>query len=208
MQESASSERSGGAQSRSVAVWVTMLIASIASLVASFVLAVDALVLAENPNADLGCNINSVISCGTVAGSWQSQLLGFPNAYLGLITEPVVITIAVASLGGVRFPRWFMLSAQVFYTVGLLFAYWLFHQAMFDIGALCPWCMLVTLATTLVFFEMTHVNIRQDNLFLPPRVQRTAHELLDAKLDVIAVVVWILVLVLAVVLKYGEALFA
>jgi uncharacterized membrane protein len=208
VQESAASERPVGAQWRSVAVWVTMLIASIASLVASFVLAVDALTLAENPNADLGCNINSVISCGTVAGSWQSQLLGFPNAYLGLITEPVVLTIAVASLGGVRFPRWFMLSAQVVYTVGLLFAYWLFHQAMFDIGALCPWCMLVTLATTLVFFEMTHVNIRQDNLFLPPRVQRAAVELLDAKLDVIAVVVWILVLVLAVVLKYGEALFA
>jgi uncharacterized membrane protein len=189
-------------------VWVTMLVASAASLVASFVLAVDALRLAEDPTADLGCNINAVISCGTVAGAWQSSLLGFPNAFLGLVTEPVVITIAVASLGGVRFPRWFMFSAQVVYTVGLAFAYWLFQQAMFDIGALCPWCLLITLATTLVFFEMTYVNIRDDNLFLPRRVQSALVSLVRSNLDLMAVVAWVLVLVLAVVLKYGEALFA
>jgi uncharacterized membrane protein len=189
-------------------VWVTMLVASVASLVASFVLAVDALRLAEDPTADLGCNINAVISCGTVAGAWQSSLLGFPNAFLGLVTEPVVITIAVASLGGVRFPRWFMVAAQVVYTVGLAFAYWLFHQAMFDIGALCPWCLLITLATTLVFFELTYVNIRDDNLFLPRRVQSALTSLIRSHLDLMGVVAWILFLVLAVVLKYGEALFA
>jgi uncharacterized membrane protein len=192
----------------SVTVWVTMLVASAASLVASFVLSVDALRLAENPNADLGCNINAVISCSTVADSWQASVLGFPNAFLGLMTEPVVITLAVASLGGVRFPRWFMLSAQVVYTVALAFAYWLFHQAMFDIGALCPWCLTVTVATTLVFFEMTYVNIRDDNLYLPRRVQSALTGFIRSNLDLMLLVVWLLVLVLAVVLKYGEALFA
>lgn len=191
-----------------VTVWVTMLIASVASLVASFVLSIDALRLAEDPTADLGCNINAVISCGTVASSWQSSLLGFPNAFLGLMTEPVVITIAVASLAGLKFPRWFMVTAQAIYTLGLVFAYWLFQQAMFEIGALCPWCLLVTLATTLVFFEMTYVNIRDDNLFLPRRVQAALTRFVRSDLDMILVVVWVLVLVLGVVLKYGEALFA
>ncbi len=191
-----------------VTVWVTMLIGSAASLVASFVLAFDALKLAEDPNADLGCNINAVISCGTVAQAWQSSVLGFPNAFLGLMTEPVVITIAVAGLAGVRFPRWFMLAAQVVYTVGLAFAYWLFHQAMFDIGALCPWCLLVTVATTLVFFEMTYVNIRDGNLYLPRRLQRSLSHAIRTNLDLMLLVTWLLVLVLAVVLKYGSALFA
>ena len=191
-----------------ITVWVAMLIGSAASLVASFVLAIDALRLAEDPNADLGCNINAVISCGTVANSWQASVLGFPNAFLGLMTEPVVITIAIAGLAGVRFPRWIMLSAQIVYLVGFSFAYWLFEQAMFDIGALCPWCLLVTLATTLVFFEMTYVNIRDDNLFLPRRLQRALTALIRSNLDLVLVVVWVLVLVLAVVLKYGEALFA
>jgi uncharacterized membrane protein len=190
------------------AIWGAMLLSSLVSLVASFVLSVDAIRLAENPNVDLGCNINAVISCGTVAGSWQSSVLGFPNAFLGLITEPVVITLAVASLAGVRFPRWFMLSAQVVYTVGLAFAYWLFYQAMFEIGALCPWCLLVTLSTTFVFFELTHVNIRDDNLFLPRRVQEALASAVRWNLDLLAVVAWVLLLVLAVVLKYGDALFA
>jgi uncharacterized membrane protein len=191
-----------------VTVWVTMLIASVASLVASFVLSIDALKLAKNPQADLGCNINAVINCGTVAASWQSSLLGFPNAFLGLMTEPVVITLAVAALSGVRFPRWFMLSAQVVYTLGLVLAYWLFGQAMFEIGALCPWCLLITLATTLVFFEMTYVNIRDDNLFLPRRAQSALTSFVRSDLDIMLVVAWVLVLVLAVVLKYGEALLA
>ncbi|CAL9461398.1 hypothetical protein SUDANB95_02630 [Actinosynnema sp. ALI-1.44] len=50
----------------------------------------------------------------------------------------LVSTIAVACLGGVRFPRWFMFTAQVVYTAGLGFAYWLFFQSMFRIGALSP----------------------------------------------------------------------
>jgi uncharacterized membrane protein len=197
-----------GPMSRHRAVWATMLVASVASLVASFVLSVDALRLAEDPTADLACDINAVLSCGTVAGAWQASLLGFPNAYLGLVTEPVVITIAVAGLAGVRFPRWFMLAAQAVYTVGFGFAYWLFHQAMFDIGALCPWCLLVTVATTLVFAEMTHINIRERNLGLPDRVQDRLEELLRLRVDVLVVVVWLLVLALLVVLRYGEALLA
>lgn len=191
-----------------ITVWVTMLVASFASLVASFVLSIDALTLAKDPNADLGCNINAVISCGTVGTSWQASLLGFPNSFLGLVFEPAVITMAVASLAGLRFPRWFMFSAQVIYTVALLFAYWLFEQAMFEIGALCPWCLLVTLATTLVFFEMTYVNIRDNNLFLPRQVQSGLTALVRSDLDIMLVTAWLLAVVLAVVLKYGEALLA
>ncbi|WP_051247311.1 vitamin K epoxide reductase family protein [Nocardioides halotolerans] len=191
-----------------VTAWVTMLVASLASLVASFVLSVEAVTLAKDPDADLGCNLNAVISCGTVGTSWQASVLGFPNAFLGLVFEPAVIVLAVAGLAGVRFPRWFMLAAQVVYTIALGFAYWLFEQAMFEIGALCPWCLLVTLATTLVFFEMTYVNVRDDNLFLPRRVQAALAGFVRSNLDLVLVVAWLLVLVLAVVVEYGEALFA
>ncbi|GLH99732.1 vitamin K epoxide reductase family protein [Phytohabitans aurantiacus] len=189
--------------------WIfgTMLFSACLSLLASFVLSVDALRLAQDPDADLSCDINAVISCGAVGSTWQAELFGFPNAFLGLVAEPVVITIAVASLGGVRFPRWFMFSAQVAYTLGVAFAYWLFYQAMFNIGALCPWCLLVTVSTTLVFATLTRVNIRDSNLFLPPRVSAALKSAIAADLDAIAVTIWLLVVTLAVVLKYGAALF-
>ena len=188
-------------------IYGTMLVSACLSLLASFVLSVDAVRLAADPTVALSCNINSVISCGTVATSWQASLFGFPNAFLGLAAEPVVITIAVASLGGVRFPRWFMFSAQVVYTIGVLFAYWLFYQAMFHIGALCPWCLLVTVSTTLVFATLTHVNIRDGNLPLPSRMLSALRNAIAADLDTIAVTIWLLALALAVVTKYGNALF-
>jgi uncharacterized membrane protein len=188
-------------------IYGTMLFSASLSLLASFVLSVDAVRLAEDPNVGLSCDINAVISCGTVATSWQAQLFGFPNAFLGMVAEPVVITIAVAGLTGVRFPRGFMFAAEVVYTLGVVFAYWLFYEAMFDIGALCPWCLLVTVSTTLVFATLTHVNIRDDNLYLPPRMQGAAARFIDADLDVLVVTIWLLVIVLAVTTRYGKALF-
>ena len=141
-----------------------MLISSALSLVASLVLAIEAVRLAANPFEKAACDISAKISCSTVGLSWQAQLLGFPNAFLGLIFEPIVLTTGVALLGGVRFPRWFMLSAQGLYTIAIAFAYWLFLQAYFVIGALCPWCLLVTVTTTLVFMSLTRINILEGNI--------------------------------------------
>lgn len=189
-------------------IFATMLVFALASLVASFVLSIDALVLAADPGATLACDVNSVISCGTVAQSWQAQLFGFPNAFLGLVAEPVVITLAVASLGGVRFPRWFMLGAQTMYTLGLLFAYFLFSQSMFVIHALCPWCLLITVATTIVFAELTHVNIREAYLPLPRRWRASAQQAVAADVDVIVWAGWLVLLALLVFAKYGVGLFS
>ena len=96
---------------RHVGAYVEMLISSLIGLVASLILSIEAITLATNPAAVLSCDISSKISCGVVAQTWQAQLFGWPNSFLGLIAEPVVITVAVAALGGVRFPRWFMLTA-------------------------------------------------------------------------------------------------
>ena len=144
-----------------------------------------------------------MISCGKVGVSWQASLFGFPNAFLGLIAESVVITIAVASLGGVRFPRWFMLSAQVVYTFGPIFAYWLFSQSLLVIHALCPWCMVLYLSTTLVWWLLARFNIREGNLFLPPGLDR-ARELVRSGNDVFVVAAWLVLLVALVLAKYGS----
>lgn len=45
-----------------------------------------------------------------------------------------------------------MPTALGFYSISFVFAYWLFFQSYFVIGALCPWCLTITVTTTLVFF--------------------------------------------------------
>ena len=185
---------------RHTGAYIEMLVSSLLGLVASLVLSIDAIKIAENPDVILSCDISSKISCTTVGSTWQANLLGFPNAFLGLITEPIVITVAVAALGGVRFPRWFMLIAQTFYSIGFLFAYWLFYQAYFVIGALCPWCLLITVTTTLVFTSLTCVNLADGHL--GARLQRITRKPLAYGLDIAGTVIWLALLAAMVITKY------
>lgn len=184
-----------------------MLVGALISLLAAFVLSIDAVELAANPDAVLACDVNAVISCGTVGVAWQSALFGFPNSFLGLIAEPVVITIAVAGIAGVRFPRWFMVAAQTVYLFGLIFAYWLFYQSMFVIGALCPWCLTVTASTTLVFISMLHWNILENNLYWPPKLQAWAMGIVRSGAFGILTALWFVLLAVAILAKYGTAIF-
>ena len=180
--------------------WAEMAISSLIGLIASLVLSIEAVVLAENAGAELACNLSERISCGSVALSWQASLLGFPNAFLGLIAEPIVLTVAVAGLGGVRFPRWFMLTAQGIYTIGLAFAWWLFAQSYLVIGKLCPWCLLITVTTTLVFTSMTRINLLEGNL--GQKAKDKTEGLLAAKADVWGSATIIMIGAFAVWYKY------
>ena len=183
-------------------VYAEMLVFAVISLFASFVLAIDAIELAADPNAQFSCDISATISCSKVGLSWQANLLGFPNAYLGLMAEPVVITIAVAGLSGVRFPRWIMLGAQIVYSIGFVFAYWLFFQSYFVIGALCPWCLLVTVTTTLVFASITRVNLLDNNLGLSPRAHAAVSRWLRLGVDTWITVILIAIMAAMVIYQY------
>ena len=156
-------------------IFTSMLVGALFSLLASFVLSVEAVELAKNPEAELSCSINVVLNCATVALHPSANMLGFPYSFFGLMAEPVVITVAIAGLAGVAFPRRFMFVAQIGYTLGFLFAWYLFYTSFFIIQALCPWCLLVTLTTTLVWFAITRYNIRENNLYLPKEVSKKLH---------------------------------
>lgn len=190
--------------------WIfgSMLVGSALSLLAAFVLSVEAVQLAKNPNASLSCSVNVIVNCATVAKHPTANMFGFPNSFLGLITEPIVITVAIAGLSGIKFPRKFMFTAQVFYTLGFMFALYLLSISLFVIGALCPWCLLVTLTTTLVFFAMTRYNVREGNLYLP---KRTAHHLkswFERDYDKLVMWAFIAFLVAVILVKYGKGLFS
>ena len=188
-------------------IFASMLVGAIGSLIASFVLSVEAIELAKNPHAVLSCSINIVLNCATVGIHPSAHLFGFPNSFLGLIAEPVVITVAIAGLAGVKFPRLFMLVAQLCYPLGLIFAFWLFGTSYFVIGALCPWCLLVTATTTFVWFSITRYNIREKNLYLPSRTQAHLHRFIEKDYDKVMLFGVVTLLVAAIIFKYGNSLF-
>ena len=181
---------------------VEMVISGFIGLVTSFVLSIEAWQLAADSSARFGCDISSVLSCSAVAQTWQARILGFPNAFLGIFFEAVVLAISVALCAGVRFPRWYMLGTNLLYTVALFFAFWLFSQSYFVIQVLCPGCLLITLTTTLVFAGLTRINVRDGVIPAPQGLRRAVAQGLDWAL-------WGLIIfgvVAMVVAKYGVKL--
>lgn len=189
-------------------VFGTMLIAGIIALAASFVLTLEKFHLYENPDAILSCSFNVVLNCSTVMQTWQSSLFGFPNMIIGLMAFAVVITVAVVGLTGIKMPRWFLVATQIGYLLGAIFAYWLFFQSMYAIQVLCPWCLVVTVTTTLIFSSMLHYNLKQNTFNLPKKADKKVQQFLSGGYHQLVVAGWLALMVALVFIKFGEALFA
>ncbi len=190
--------------------WIfgTMLAFGIIGLLAAFVLTVEKFHLMANPDAVLSCSINLVLNCSTVMQTWQSSVFGFPNMLIGLMGYPVVIAVAVAGLSGVRFPKLFLIVANICFGLGALFAYWLFFQSVYAIQVLCPWCLIVTFATTLIFATMTHYNLQKNTFGLSKQTNKQVQDFLKRDYGKLLVAGWIVLLVALVIIKFGDSLFA
>jgi uncharacterized membrane protein len=125
--------------------WV--LIAGVIGLAASMTLTVEKIELLRNPSYVPTCNINPVMSCGSVMVTPQASVLGFPNPLLGLVAFTVVIVSGVLAVTKVSLPQWYWIGLTVGVLVGSAFVHWLIFQSLYRIGALCPYCMVVWVVT-------------------------------------------------------------
>ena len=182
---------------------LALLLGSGLGLLASFVLSIEALTLAKNSHAALNCDLNAAISCSAVANHWSATLLGFPNSFIGMMTLPVMVTIAVALLAGTKFPKWFMWGAQLGAGAGLLFAGWMFYMSYVEIGALCPWCLTLDAGMLLVCYGLT----RYDVLTRVVGGRRT-RKFVDRGFDTFLLALVTVVIVVVILATFGRELFA
>lgn len=133
-------------------------------LLAAFVLALEKIHLLTNPGATLSCDINPIISCGSVIITKQAEAFGFPNPHIGLVGFSVVIVVGMALLARASFKRWFWLGLQLGTIFGVLFVHWLAFQSIYRIGALCPYCLVVWVVTIPLFWYTTLYNVRHGYL--------------------------------------------
>lgn len=184
-----------------------MLAAGILALFAAFTLTVNKFAVLENPDTVLACSINLVLDCSTVMNTWQSRIFGFPNMVIGLMAFAVVVTVALAGLSGVKFPRWWLIAANVGFLLGTIFSYWLFFQSVYVIAVLCPWCLLVTLSTTLIFATMTHYNLKRNTFGFKKKINDRIQKFLAAGYHQMIVLGWLALMAALVILQFGEGLF-
>ncbi len=122
-----------------------------AGLYGAFSLAIDKYKILEDPTFRPGCDLNPVLSCGTVMVTDQGSVFGFPNPVIGLMAFSVVVTLGVLVTGGVLLSRWTMVGLAAGSLLGVVFVHWLAFQSMYRIGALCPWCLVVWTVTLALF---------------------------------------------------------
>lgn len=179
----------------------------IVGLIASFVLSIDEIKVLQNPNAVLTCSFNIVLNCSTVMQTWQAHVFGFPNMLIGLMAFPVVITVGLLGLSGVKL-RWFYIGANIGFLLGAIFAYWLFFNSLYAIQVLCPWCLTVTLSTTLLLAAITDYNLRDNNFGLSKTLNKKIQTFLAKGYHKLLVASWLVLMVVLVVFKFGTALFS
>ena len=138
-----------------------LLFGGVIGLIAAFELTVDKIQILSDPNYIPSCNINPVLSCGSVIVTEQASVFGFPNPLIGLTSYSVVITLAVLLVSRVTIPKWVWLGLNLGALGGMAFIVWLAFQSLYVIGALCPWCMVAWVGTIFIFWITTAENAAQ-----------------------------------------------
>lgn len=118
---------------------------------ASAVLTLDKIAILEAEIAGdektLLCDVNAFVSCSSVIQSEQAHAFGFPNPFIGIIAFSILTSLGVVLASGATLPRWIWAGLQAGAVFGGLFITWLQYESMFQIGNLCPWCMVVWTVT-------------------------------------------------------------
>jgi uncharacterized membrane protein len=125
--------------------WV--LIAGIVGLIASATLTIEKVELLLNPAYVPSCNLNPIVSCGSVMTTPQASAFGFPNPLIGIAAFAVITVTGVLAVAKVPLPRWYWVGITLGTLAATGFVHWLIFQSLYRIGALCPYCMVVWVAT-------------------------------------------------------------
>lgn len=156
---------------------LVLVLASSIGLAASFILTLEKFSLLKNPVAVLSCDLNPIVSCGSVIQSKQAEAFGFANPLIGLIGFAVIITIGMGILAGAKYKRWFWLGLESGAVLGVLFSHWLVYQSIFVIQALCPFCIVVWAVVIALLLLVTRFNLQEGNI-KPPKMLKGLSQLL------------------------------
>jgi len=143
---------------RASAWWI--LIAGVIGLIASATLTVEKIELLLNPAYVPSCNLNPIVSCGSVMTTPQASALGFPNSLIGIGAFAVVTVTGILAVTKVPLPQWYWVGMTLGTLAGAGFVQWLIYQSIYRIGALCPYCMVVWVATISLLVVVASIAFR------------------------------------------------
>lgn len=176
---------------------IFLIVTGAISLWAALTLTYDKILLleaeVEGKTKVLGCSLSAFVDCSAVVTSSQSEAFGFPNTFIGIVAFSVVVTLGVVLATGAALPRWMWIGLELGVIFGIAFVTWLQYQAIFEIGKLCPWCMVVWAMMIPMFVAVT--------------ARVTGNRFLK-NWTVLISALWIVAVVATIWFKFGETLWA
>ena len=148
-----------------------LIVAGVVGCIASFALTYDKIHVLLNPNYRPSCNLNPILSCGSVMSAPQSNLMGVPNTIFGLMGFSALLTFGVILAAGTKVKRSIWLMAQLAALSGVIFMHYLFYQGVYKINAICPWCFTIWMITIPTFIYITVYNLKEKNIEFSKRFE-------------------------------------
>ncbi|WP_333716876.1 vitamin K epoxide reductase family protein [Gordonia sp. (in: high G+C Gram-positive bacteria)] len=185
-----------------IVAWV-LTIGGAIGLIASADLSIEKIEMLKDPSYSPSCNFNSLFSCGSVMVTDQASAFGPPNPFIGIAGFSVFVTVGVALLSGARLAKWFWLGLQLGATFAVVFVHWLIDQSLYEIGKLCPWCMVVWSVTIPSFLFVTVRNAHAFGL-----VERSRFVGILARNHGLILMVWVLTLIALIVIRFWDEYFS
>lgn len=158
------------------ALW--LIVASIIGWWAAFRLTLEKFNVLANPDAHLTCDFSILVQCKANLEAWQGSVFGFPNPLIGLAGWIAPLIVGGAILAGARFARWFWALFGVGMLGAFAFVCWLISQSIYDLGTLCPWCMVTWSVTIPSFFATVLHLLRNGTISSSPKVKELGRTLI------------------------------
>jgi uncharacterized membrane protein len=145
----------------------------IIGFLASLTLSYEKYQSALDPNHVPSCSLSPFLDCGKVLESGTDNLLlKIPNAYFGLAAFGALMAVGVMLLAGAHVKDWFWKAFYGGTVFGLIMVGFFFYQSLYNIGALCLYCMVTWLAVIPLFVYSTIWMIESKLLKIPAKFDR------------------------------------
>jgi uncharacterized membrane protein len=180
--------------------WLLTIGGAIGVLCASILL-IEKINLLKEPDKSLSCDINPFVSCGSVINTDQASAFGFPNPLMGVAGFAVVATLGVLMIARVKLPEFVWIGLQAGTLFGIAFVTWLQYQSIYDIRALCPYCMVVWSVMIPIFVFTSARNLRW---FIPD----SAVTRIVSDWTLLITILWYVAVAAAIWFQFGSDLWA
>lgn len=175
--------------------WV-LSVGGVLGLLAALTLTIERIKLLEDSSYVPSCSLNPVLSCGSVMTTEQAAVFGFPNPIIGIVAFTIVVVTGVLTLAKVALPHWYWLGLTLGTALGEIFIHWLIYQSLYEIGALCPYCMVVWAVTMPIFVVSLSQLVDRERAGTIPRL------LLEWRWTILAI--WYAVVIVLVGVRFAD----